>query len=311
MVSGLYGLYALELLKDEDYEGENGGFRPVLRPLDPDGAREVASVALPRLDDLPRDALGNPYPRSHELLGSSGDPLLYDRAEPGTAWCVHGAPLAMEQFPFPVLPEEATLQGFEHEGALLAWVHPAEGDFVARAGLEDDLWTEVDLDDEQAQGARIRAFSASAQGGVALLEEPDGLALAGLSYGGEVHWRWSLGCRTWDALQVSPLPDGRVLVPAWVQLNVFYAALFPLVLDPESGDLRAPERDCVATHYFLQGVSSGGREWMLHLPLREDGRTGPLELFEVRITGGLETGGAGLRTHVPTVSMLTPSREMP
>jgi hypothetical protein len=283
MVAGGAGLVGLELLVTLDDDGIEEAWQPVLRLIDPHGPTELDSLALGPLEELiARDHNNNPYYQSHELIGSTADPLIYDRTQPGTAWRVRAEPLTLEALDFPQLPEEAIIRGFEHAGSMLAWVRTAEDDFIATASLKDSGWTALSFDDDvRFEDASIFAFEADVDGATVLLSGPSGLTAAGLSFKGELLWHQALGCADCRAYHVSRLPDGGVLVPAWVSTSGDTNSLFPIHLDPSDGSLRVPNGDCERARYVLDGVTWDGGRWMLWLPEQEDGSRGPLQLLEL------------------------------
>jgi len=285
LVVGAHGLLALEPLLNLDEAGEFESWQPVLRLIDPHSATELDSLALAPVEDMiGRDYNNNPYWQTHELLGSSGDPLIYDRAQPGTAWRVRGDPLALEAVDFPMLPEEAIIRGFEHQGSALAWVRTAQGDTISTANLKDEAWTPVNFDDdERFEGSGIRAFEADAEGAVVLIDGPSGLAVAGLTMDGTPLWYQGLGCTDCDAYSVSRLPDGSVLVPVWVDVGGQTYNSFPIRVDPADGSLSTPNGDCNSVQYYLGGVAWDGGQWMLYSPRQDDYSRGPLTLMQLHI----------------------------
>lgn len=285
LVAGEAGLVGLELLVILDEAGKLEAWQPVLRHIDPHVPAEQASLALEPIEELvTRDHNNNPYYQSHELIGSSSDPLIYDRTQPGRAWRVRGDPMALEELAFPVLPQEAIIRGFEHQGSVLAWVRTAEDSYIATASLKDAAWTPVSFeDDERFEGTRIYAFEADTQGAVILLDGPSGLAAAGLSWEGTPLWYQGLGCGDCRAYSVSRLPDGSVLVPTWVSTSGQSNSIFPIRIDLSDGTLGTPTGDCSNVGYYLGGATWDGGRWMLYPPEQDDGSRGPLELLRLHV----------------------------
>ncbi len=267
-------LLVLDTVYSCDETGEWEGNTSLLRLLDPWNAQELDSIDLAFSEEVGRDPVGNPYYQSHELLGSSKGPLVYDRHQPGEAMRVHAAPLRLELVDFPRLPSGVLVQGFEHQGRMLAWIRGGELDTIATAQLEDEWWTPVELGDD----ARVIAFTADEEEGVALLEGPDGLTMIALDLEGEPRWTAELGCRGCYGHTLQRLPDGSYLTMTSVGTGHSWNGWFPLRFDPSSATVSAPVGACNSVGWFLRGVSIGGSQWSFYRP-----GTGDVALYLVEV----------------------------
>lgn len=282
-VAGADALVALDMLYQTDEDGGFAYWQPVLRRLDPESASVLESMLLEPSEVMYRDYQNNPILRSHELLGSSADPILYDRAWPGEAWRVHGDPLEIEPIAFPRLPGGAILTGFEHQGRALVRVQAAEIDGIYGASLKDGAWTPVDLGAEpNLADATLLAFEADAEGGALLLNDDEGLSVAAIDYDGRMLWHRALGCANCAAHQLNRQPDGSVVVSASISLGGFERGWFPLRYDPATDTVSAPTNDCGTIRYHMDSVGFEGGQWGVLIPWLGDDY-GPLSLLRLEV----------------------------
>jgi hypothetical protein len=283
LVSGAEGLFTADTLYAYDEDNEWLGYQPVLRHIDPFGAKEIASLRLDIFTQISLDATDNLALDPWALLGSTTQPMLYDRFAPGTAYRVHSDPLALEATPFPALVEGARVQGFERDGALLALIDEGDGPFVATAALDDETWSAVSYEGEVLEDEHIQAFDASEEGALLSFYGEEGPAIAGLDFDGAIAWSTSLdiGDGRSDTTGVHRLPDGTALTTTWLPVSGNTLELFPLRYDPDDDSFSAPSSDCHTLRYFLDGVSWGGGYWMVYRPDEDDGGSGALTLMEL------------------------------
>ncbi len=282
-VASADGLVVLDMIYEEDADGNFQRWRPALRRIDPRSASVVEALPLEPVEVLARDYNNNPVLRSHELLGSSGDPILYDRNWPNEAWRVRGDPLEIEPIPFPLLPPKVLIRGFEHRGHMLARVQTAETDGIYTASLKDETWTPVDLSaDARFTGHRLMAFDADEQGGVLLLNGPDGLTVAAIDLEGQPLWHAPLGIDHYSAPQINRLPDGSVVVMGSISLSLSERAWFPLRYDPITDTVSAPTSDCGTLRYYLDTVQWDGEQWGVLRPWMDD-HYAPLSLMRLDV----------------------------
>jgi len=284
-VTGADGLFMLDTLYTLDDEGLFESLQPVLRHIDPHSATVLDTLFLEPYDETLRDANNNPSYQSHALLGSTTQPILYDRYDPGSAWRVHSDPLELEAVSLPSLVEGARLEGFERDGWLIASIDEGEGPYQATMALEDPAWTPLTFDGLPLEGAHVEAFNASEDGALVVFYGDSGPELAGLDMQGELEWSTPMGIeggvsRTYGAHR---MPDGSVVSPLVLNVDGHWLQTFPLRYDPVVDKFSAPTGDCHTLSYYLDGVTWEGGYWMVHRAY-EDDAYGPLTLMQLEIT---------------------------
>jgi len=284
-VTGADGLFMLDTLYTLGDEGLFESVQPVLRHLDPHSATVLETLFLEPFDEVLEDATGAPSFLSHALLGSTTQPILYDRYDPGSAWRVLSDPLELEAVSLPSLVEGARFEGFERDGQLIASIDEGEGPYQATMALEDSAWTPLTHEGLPLEGAYVEAFNAGEDGALVVFSGDSGYELASLSIQGELEWSTPMGfeggvSQTYGAHR---MPDGSVVSPLVLNVDGNRLQTFPLRYDPVADKFSAPTGGCHTLSYYLDGVTWEGGYWMVNRAY-EDDSYGPLTLMRLEIT---------------------------
>ncbi len=281
LVTGADGVFMLDTLYARDEQGSWVAYQHVVRRIDPDTATVLLSVELDPVEPPLEDAQGNPTILAHALLGSTAQPILVDRYDPGVAWRVHSDPVELEPITIPGFVEGASVEGFEHDGRLLVSIDDGTDTFLATAAIGETSWTTIDLEGLLPDLDELQAFDADEEGALIVYTDDGEPTVASLTGDGTLAWTRGLGLEgdSTHTFTVNRLPDGSVLASPWVSVSGDTNKLFPLRYDPATDRVSAPTSDCHTLRYYLDGVSWDGGYWMVYRPDLDDGGQGPLTLL--------------------------------
>jgi len=275
-VAGAQGLFHLDHVQIDEQ------VIPVIQRIDPSTATIVESLILDAHGPV-TDWNGNPYYEAHDLIGSSTDPILWEREAPGTAWRILSGPLRLEPVTLPDMPGTTWLSGFEQDGTLLATVHTEDDGYLAIGVIEWPNWSRVELEDEELEELELRKVSIDEDGAVVLFEGSGGIELAAVSRLGEIEWTQALPCESCRGHGLWRNPDNNVIVRQYVpDMEGGASEPFPLLLDPTTGDYATPEGTCDNFAYWIDVVRRGDELWGVYRPAVGDSY-GPLTLVNLEI----------------------------
>ena len=284
LVAGANGLFMLDTLFTLDDESSSESYQPVLRRIDPHSATVLESLALDSFTEHLIDSTGDFTLQRYAMLGSTTEPLLYDRFDPGVAWYIHSAPLELEAIDLPTLIEGASIEGFERDGQLIASIDEGDGLYQATATLGDAAWAQLDFEGLALEGADVQAFDASEDGALLVFYGATGPELVSVSVQGELEWIAPMGLEGGPSytFTVNHLPDGSVLTASYVMVGRNAVKKFPLRYNPEDESFSAANGGCHTMRYYLDGVTWDGGYWMVYHPW-EDEPYSPLTLMQLEI----------------------------